>query len=412
MSTTSRDRMFWRFAAYGFLKNLRFFEPFLLLYFRETFTFFRIGWLYAIREVSTNVLEVPTGVLADRIGRRRTMVLSMIAYLVSFGIFFFTKSFLLYAFAMVWFGAAEALRSGTHKALILSYLHARGWEDRKVAYYGATRSWSQRGSALNALLAGVLVISTRDYRWVFGAAMVPYVLNLINLATYPSWLDERIQRGSSRETIRAFRSMFSPLFLRALVNSALFMGLFRGTKDYLQPVLKDLALTLPILLWWHGQQRTAMVVAVVYFLLYLLNSAVSRNAFRVERALSGDLHRAINLSYLLGAATVVLAGLATLRGWYGVVVLFFVGLYVIQNLRRPLTLGYLSDVIQEERLATGLSVESTVRTLFAAILAPLIGFLADRFGVGGALLGVGILTAGVYPLVTVRPLPARPSENA
>ncbi len=405
--------MFFRFAAYGFLKNLRFFEPFLLLYFRETFTFFRIGLLYAVREVSTNLLEVPTGVLADRIGRRRTMVLSMVAYLLSFGVFFVTRSFLLYMVAMVLFGVGEALRSGTHKALILSYLKEKGWEDRKVAYYGATRSWSQRGSALNALLAGILVISTREYRWVFAASMVPYVLNLINLATYPAWLDARVRRTTTRETLQAFRSMISPFFLRALVNSALFMGLFRGTKDYLQPVLKDLALALPLLLWWEGAQRTALLVAVVYFLLYLLNAYASRNAYRLSARVSGELHRAINVSYLMGAATVILAGLAYRWGRYEVVVLFFVVMYVIQNLRRPITMGYLSDVIPEDRLATGLSVESNVRTLFAALLAPLMGFLADRLGVGGALVGVGLLTAAVYPLITVRPLPRKAApQNA
>ncbi|MCF6192624.1 MAG: MFS transporter, partial [Candidatus Hydrothermae bacterium] len=315
--------------------------------------------------------------------------------------------------AMVLFGVGEALRSGTHKALILSYLKEKGWEDRKVAYYGATRSWSQRGSAINALLAGILVISTREYRWVFAASMVPYVLNLINLATYPAWLDARVQRTTTRETLRAFRSMFSPFFLRALVNSALFMGMFRGTKDYLQPVLKDLALALPILLWWHGAQRTALVVAVVYFLLYLLNAYASRNAHRLSAWVSGELHQAINVSYLLGAATVVLAGLAYRWGRYEVVVLFFVGMYVIQNLRRPITMGYLSDVIPENRLATGLSVESNVRTLFAALLAPLMGWLADRYGVGGALVGVGVLTASVYPLITLRPLPRKTTpQNA
>ncbi len=393
--------MFWRFAAYGFLKNLRFFEPFLLLYFRESFSFFRIGVLYAVREVSTNVLEVPTGLLADRIGRRRTMVLSMVAYLLAFAIFFLTRNFGLYTVAMVLFGAGEALRSGTHKALILSYLKARGWEDRKVAYYGATRSWSQRGSALNALIAGGLVIATREYRWVFAASMIPYLLNLINLATYPAWLDQRVVRKSSRQTLRDFRSMLSPAFARVLVNSALFMGLFRGTKDYLQPVLKHLALGLPVLLWWSGEQRTALVIAGVYASLYLMNAYASRHAHRLLAWAGGHTPRAINRTYLAGGVGVMLAGGAQMMGWAAPAVVFFVLLYVLQNIRRPITLGYLSDLIPEDRMATGLSVESTVRTLFAALLAPLMGFLADRLGVGGALVAVGALTLGLYPWVAL-----------
>jgi len=83
-----RDRMFWKFRAYGLLKNLRLFDPFLVLFFREVgLTFLAIGSLYAIREISTNVLEIPTGVFADAFGRRRAMIAAFASYLVSFAVF-------------------------------------------------------------------------------------------------------------------------------------------------------------------------------------------------------------------------------------------------------------------------------------------------------------------------------------
>ena len=45
--TFRKDKQFYRFAAYGFLKNLRFFDPFIILYFREMgFSFLEIGTLY------------------------------------------------------------------------------------------------------------------------------------------------------------------------------------------------------------------------------------------------------------------------------------------------------------------------------------------------------------------------------
>ena len=84
-----KDRMFHRFALYGFLKNLKFFEPFIILFFREAeLSFFQIGLLFSIRDLATNVLEVPTGVYADAFGRRRSMVMAFVSYIVSFIIFF------------------------------------------------------------------------------------------------------------------------------------------------------------------------------------------------------------------------------------------------------------------------------------------------------------------------------------
>ena len=42
----SNDPLMFRFSMYGFLKNLRFFEPFLVLFFRDAgLSFFQIGVL-------------------------------------------------------------------------------------------------------------------------------------------------------------------------------------------------------------------------------------------------------------------------------------------------------------------------------------------------------------------------------
>ncbi len=50
--------MLFRFSLYGFLKNLRFFEPFLILFFRQKgLSFFQIGWLISFREICINLLE-------------------------------------------------------------------------------------------------------------------------------------------------------------------------------------------------------------------------------------------------------------------------------------------------------------------------------------------------------------------
>ena len=78
----TRDSMFYRFSLYGFLKNLRFFDPFILLIFRSYgLSFLQIGILYSVRDIATNLLELPTGLLADSFGRRRAMVSAFIRIL-------------------------------------------------------------------------------------------------------------------------------------------------------------------------------------------------------------------------------------------------------------------------------------------------------------------------------------------
>ncbi len=412
-SPLERDRMFPRFALYGFLKNLRFFEPFLILIFREAgLSFTLIGSLYAIRDITTYLLEVPTGVFADAFGRRKAMLMAFGSYLVSFAVFYLGRGFGWFALAMVLFAFGEAFRSGTHKALILEYLKIRGRPEVKVTYYGRTRSASQFGSAINALIAAALAFYTGSYRVMFLASAVPYVLDFINLALYPKELDGETRalrpetlKQQARQTVRDFRAMFTePRVWRAILNSAGFMALFKATKDYLQPILEAFALGLPLFLAYSGKQRSAVVVGGVYFLIYLTTSYASRNADRFTRRFA-SLGRAINRSYLLGVALLAVAGLGAGMGWSLLAILAYLGFYVLHNLRRPMNVAYISDQIESRVMASGLSVESVVRTFLAGLLSLLLGALADWLGVGPALASLAVLLALAFSWIRVAEYP-------
>ena len=405
------DRMFWRFRAYGFLKNLRFFDPFLILFFREAgLTYLAIGSLYAIREICANVLEIPTGLIADAFGRRRAMIAAFATYLGSFVLFGIFSSYPVYAVAMILFALGDALRSGTHKAMILEHLRQRGQEDRRVAYYGRTRAASQLGSALAALIGAGVVLWAGSYRTAFLASMIPYVLGLVLMATYPSRLDGHVERigwswsdvfGRLRDAVRAsVAALRQPCLLRGLCSGGTFDAIFRSTKDYLQPIVQTQALALPLFLSLRGEQRVAVVVGGLYFVIYLLTSFSSSRAGHVASRVSPS--KAINGIYVLGMALLVVAGLSAWGGWEAAAIAAFLLLYAAQNIRRPMIVGYVSERIDHRMMSTGLSVEAQLRTILTAILAPLVGLTADRLGVGAAILTLGAAAVIVYPFVRVR----------
>ncbi|MCD6135865.1 MFS transporter [Candidatus Bipolaricaulota bacterium] len=405
-----KDLMYHKFRAYGFLKNLRFFDPFLILFFREMgLSFLEIGTLFSIREIATNVLEIPTGIVADAYGRRRSMLASFSSYLMSFALFYFFPHFAVYALAMLMFAFGEAFRSGTHKALILEYLHIKGIESKKVEYYGHTRAASQFGSAIAALIAAGLVFHAGSYRIVFLASMVPYVMELFLMISYPKELDGVLVRERGMKeiasrirstTAASLRMLKKGILLQGLISSASFDGLFRSTKDYLQPVLQAQALALPILLYISGRQRVAIVVGILYFLIYLGTSYAASHAGRIKEH-ARSTARAANIIYIAGIILLAASGIGIITRYYIISIVAFLGLYLLQNARRPLLVGYLSDLIPRQSMATGLSVESQLRTLTTAVLAPLVGLIADRIGIGFSLIAVASLAALLLPLTII-----------
>ncbi|MEA3308103.1 MAG: MFS transporter [Chloroflexota bacterium] len=399
----TKNTMFYKFSLYGFLKNLRFFEPFLLLFFLDLgFSFFQMGILFAVRDFSANLLEIPAGVLADTFGRRKSMLLSFGSYILSFVIFTLSSSYPLLLFAMLLFALGNALRSGTHKALILEYLQIEGLHHLKVNYYGHTRSASQFGSAINSLLAAGLVFYSGSYRYIFGISIIPYLLDLINLASYPAELDGALivfQKGTMlkqmRATVHTFLAIFKePRTIRALVNSSSFTAFFKVTKDYLQPIVTTLALSLPFLLTYQNAQRSAVLLGGVYFIIYLFSSYAARHAAQFQQRI-GQLPQAINITFLIGAVFLFSAGIATRFELNALAILVFLGFYMLQNIRKPQTVAFISDQISSQVMAAGLSVESQFTNIIMVVLAPLTGALVDLWGIGATL---GILGAGMLLL--------------
>ena len=182
--------MIFRFSLYGFLKKQRYFEPFLFLAFLEKgLDFTDIGILIAVRELTTNLLEIPSGAVADVISRRFSMILSFGAYIVAFTTLGYASDMNLLYLGMLFFGVGEAFRSGTHKAMIFAWLRSQDREDERVKIYGYTRSWSKYGSAVSVALAAPIVLFTDSYEWIFLAAIVPYALNIVNFLGYPQiWM--------------------------------------------------------------------------------------------------------------------------------------------------------------------------------------------------------------------------------
>jgi MFS family permease len=405
-----KDRMFYRFSLYGFLKNLRFFEPFILLIFLSYgLSYLQIGLLYSIRDIATNLLEIPSGIVADAFGRRRAMVSSFVFYLISFVMVYAFNEFSYLALAMIFFAGGEAFRTGTHKALILEYLKINGISHLKVAYYGLTRSASQMGSALNALIAAALVFYTGSYRIMFLAATIPYLLDLINLASYPAALDGDIPGIKPEEiwprllaTFKGYTQIFRQrVVIRALLNSANFAAFFKSAKDYLQPILAALALSLALLGEMDDTRREALIIGVVYFGIYLLTSFASRRAYQVSNRFQ-SLSRAVNITYLTGGILLVISGVAAGSNLQLIAVICFILLFILNNIRRPINVGLISDQISSNVMASGLSTETQLTTIVSAIIAPLLGFLADVLGVGQGLSLIGILFVGMFVFVRVK----------
>ncbi|MFC2115545.1 MFS transporter [Bacteroidota bacterium] len=410
MSAFKKDHQYYKFCTYGFLKNLRFFEPFLILFFLEKdITYFQIGILYMLRELTRNIFEIPAGVAADVLGRRRTLISAFSLYIASFILYSISGSMLVLSGATIIFGLGEAFRTGTHKAMIFDYLQRFGWSEQKAHYYGHTRSWSQAGSAISALLAGGLVFYSGKYLNIFLYSAIPYFLGILLIMSYPTWLDGKAEslrsldiKKTMEETLLNFwHSIRHPRIITGILNVASHGGYYRAIKDYLQPLIVSLSLTLPFFLNLETKRKSALLIGLIYFLIYLMSSAIARRSGKFT-GLFGNLVLPLNITLVAGLSAGVFCGLFFTMDLLVLSVVFFVLVYLVENLRLPAGISYLAEQIDPDILATTLSVESQGKSLFTMVLALGMGFLADRFGPGTALLAISLFMLAIVPILRLR----------
>ncbi len=388
-----------RFSLYGFLKNQQYYEPFIILAFLQMgLSYTLIGLLIAFRELMVNVMEIPSGAIADIWGRRSSMIMSFVAYIIHFvligsaGILIMEKMisfglllFLLF-FSMFFFAVGDAFRTGTHKAMIFTWLRINGKTNEKTLIYGYTRSWSKIGSAFSVILACFFVFYTKNYVYIFFFSIVPYVLNIINFLGYPKELDgENTGSLNLKQVIIHLKESLlvvieNKSIRRLMLESMGFEGFFKSIKDYLQPVLKQAALPV-IALFFSGismtqEQQSVVLIGPVYFFLFILSAVASRKSHSLVKKSGGENVTARLIWFLMLFVMALLLPLMFF-GFYWGIITGFVVLYILQNLWRPVLISRFYSHSSEAQGATILSVESQSKSIATILIAPIIGMFVD-----------------------------------
>ncbi len=396
------DRQIKKFCLYGFLKNLRFFEAYLLLYLLGNgLNLFQIGLLMAIREIVINLFEIPSGLIADYVGRKKELYLCFSFYIISFLIFFGADNFYLAALAMTFFGLGEAFRSGTHKAMIYTYLDTKHWQSEKAYTYGRTRSYSLIGSAVSGILGIILILAVPADSYIFLFSIVPYILDLLLIMSYPKFLDSADKKqGSTFKELagnlaRSFR--LNSKLRKLVIEEGMAEAAFSYIKDLIQPLLELIIVGSGLVLIANlsGDDNLKISLGLIYAVLNLCGSYFSKKAHLLKQKSS-------SLSCLLWMH----GGLALLFGLlfffidsYWLLCLLYLLIYILHCLRKPLFVDEIDNHIEKSERATVISATSQLKSLFLMIFAPILGLIADNYSIAPIMLVLAIIFACTIPLL-------------
>lgn len=382
--------------AYSFLFSLAFTEAIWMLYLAyRGMSLIQIGLLESIFHITSLAMEVPTGILADRLGRRTSRVLSRAVALVASVLMILGRTFPGFAFAFVLSALSYNLESGAGDALVYDSLVDAGREQDYMKVKGRLEIAFQGARGL-ALVAGGF-LATVSYELAYGLTIAVHGLAIATALTFEEPRAGRTERpgGSwlravadhcraSLQVVRANRRILSHiLFVETF-------SLFYATLYfYFQNFLKS-----------RGFREGG--IGLILSLSATGGVLAATQTHRIERGLG----RVLLVKLAPIAAIAAFAGIAFTR----LEPLFLILLSMIEGLLFVSFSDYINRMIPSGSRATLLSLQAMVYSVMMIFFFPLVGALAEHCGFKAAF--AAIFAASVLLLLGAQQVLLRSLKTA
>jgi len=344
---------------FNFSRNLIFWQAVWFLYFQTELSAVEAILLYAIYDVGTTVLEVPSGYMSDLLGRRFTLIASAIAGFGGAALLAVGTSFEVFALAQILLGASAAFASGTDSALLYESLTAIDRQNEIERQEMRAWRFSFAALALSAVVGGVLSFQTNTLPFVAGAAAFAAVLVIAFLFREPARHQTTTTQVGELARLRSLReSLTEPVLIWLFVLVVLMYVFSHIPFVFGQPfILEALKET--------GFESEAPIVSgLVSALMMVLSVITSLMAPRLRDWLG--LPAMLLLAFSMQIA---LCGILALTNDALAIALLFFRM-VPDSLSKPFILARVQPMLRDDSRATYMSLQSFCgRLFFAATLA-------------------------------------------
>lgn len=339
-------------------------------------TLFEIGLMETVYHVSSFILEIPTGAIADIYGRKTSRILGRVFATVAAVIMVLGNSIFAFAISFVFTALGNNLESGAGEALLYDSLKEVGSESKFLKIKGKKEVFFQLTLIISLVLGGY--IGTFSYNNVYKVAAIIAFVGVIQALTFTEPTIGKVDRS-----INIFETFFNQLkksievvkndreIVKMVVALELFSTFFVTEYFYLQNLLKS-------------QGNTELQIGIV---LAIAAGCAALSALQAHR-----LEAIFKLKGILTLASMIaIVGfwLMTINGFEKYA---FVMLATIETVLFITVSDYINKLIPSQQRATVLSFQSMVFSFFMIILFPIVGRIGDVYGLSNSFKVIAVIS--------------------
>jgi MFS family permease len=347
-----------------FLKGVLWFMlsmPIIILFFKENgLSLTEIMTLQGAYSLTVALFEVPSGYLADLFGRKACIVFSTIFSFIGFLFFCFFSGFYYFLIAQILVGFAGSLISGSDSALIYDTLLQTNNKDDYAKIEGRNYAIGNFSEATAGIFGGFLAVSS-----IYLPVYVQTAFIFLSIPIAFTLVEPEIKNiTSSKNSLQSIfilvkSTLFESSKLRWLIVYSSAMGVATLSMAWFsQPFF--IAIDLPLVLF-----------GIFWALLNFSSGISSYNSHYFSNKFN---YKSLIYFSVIMSLSFFLLGFSIIS--YGLFFIFII--YFLRGIVTPILRNEINKITSSNIRATVLSVRSFIIRVSFAILAPVLGFIAEH----------------------------------
>ncbi|KKU45333.1 MAG: major facilitator superfamily [Microgenomates group bacterium GW2011_GWC2_46_7] len=367
---------------YAFFKNFAFFSAVLIPFFTDWghISLFQVQLLQSWFSVWVFLLEIPTGAVADKIGRKHSLILGSATIALATIVYGCFPSFSIFLLAEFLFALGYALNSGADQALLYDTLKSQGREGESKKILGRSDALMLAGmmvaAPIGSILASRLGLNAPQYLTAIPMLIASAIAWSIPEPKYHS-------QSESKKYFDIIKYGFATIRHNPVIRTLALDSVVVASAAY-------------FVVWFYQPMMSNLGIPIIYFGLahagLLLSEILVSSHFHFLEKIIGSGAAYLHHSAILVSLVFVLAALFPHP--ISLTLLIVIGGGV--GYTRATYISSLANKhIDSAHRATILSSIGMVRRLALVILNPIIGFAATRS------FPLALLIVGLFPLFSL-----------
>ena len=378
------------YYMYSTFAELLILGPILVLFLiAKGLSFTEIMVLQSISAVAVVLFEVPTGAVADKIGRKESILLGALLWALSLGFYVVGTNFLMFILAEVTFSLGASFKSGADNALIYDSLKVMGREKEFQSIEGKARSFALYAQAVGSIIAGFVYEVNTNLPFIISIVFMLLTI-IIALRFKEPPIDGKVGKygiNYMQQIKESGKFIVSHEKIKAIIIfTMMFFIFYRTAFFYYQPYMEEV--NIPV-----------RYFGIIFFIFNITAAFASKRSHWIMEKTKP---KTLTFMALLMIISFVLMG--TIKIWVGVFAILFQ--QIARGIYRPVITKYLNKHIPSDKRATVLSFQSLACNMSVAIAFPLMGVLKDHENIFATHMLLGV-TMIILTVLTIKYMNAR-----